>query len=359
MKKLYIFGTLAVLVSTLVVSFNHTLALFRTGGYTEGLEWWATIGAETAFLMGVVKIVNSRRNGTSPGWAAIMLFMLGLSVVGWSNVLAGLDRGLTGILLGVLIPLFLFGAESVLSDEFIKSAKQKDKSGHDVNDQDKSGYDNIRMNKSGHNAVHPDLSRSRYDMDNPDKSGQNIIQLDKSVHNVIQTDKSGSGHNHIQLDKSGQDTNQLDNSKQDNSHMDKSGYDNIQESKSGQDIIEKSGHDAIQENKTGQDNIQENESGHDVIQENKSGQDTIQADKSGQDEKSGHDTEHKSGSGQNIIQLDKSRQNTEEEIQRVIEFARRIEKETGKRPGRDRLKKLANCTEYVAKKALEELKKTG
>src|SRR5690606_30025602 len=100
MKAINIIGAFTVLACNLVVSFSHTLGLFRAGGFSGGLEIIATVGVETVFIMGALNIVVARLRGVSPGVPAILGGLLGVALVSWSNVSAGWEYGITGILLG-------------------------------------------------------------------------------------------------------------------------------------------------------------------------------------------------------------------------------------------------------------------
>lgn len=115
MRKLNVLAALTVLVCNLIVSFNHSLDLFRDGGFTGYLAYVAVIGCEITFVMGALNIVVSRMKGERPGAPAILGGLLGVALVGWSNVAAGWAYGLTGILLGLATPVSLVVAEMILS----------------------------------------------------------------------------------------------------------------------------------------------------------------------------------------------------------------------------------------------------
>jgi len=120
MKIINILGAFIVLGCNLWVSFTHTLDLFRAGGFSGGLEIIATVGVETVFLMGAFNIDVSRLRGVSPGVPAILGGLLGVALVSWSNVSAGWEYGITGILLGLATPASLIVAEAILSREAIQ-----------------------------------------------------------------------------------------------------------------------------------------------------------------------------------------------------------------------------------------------
>lgn len=114
MRGLNIFGAMVVLAANLYVSFNHTLDLFESAGFTGNRAVVATIGAEAGFLVGVVNLVVARFKGIQPGWPAKASGVLGLFLVGWSNVAAGWPYGVVGVALGLYIPAMMFATEANL-----------------------------------------------------------------------------------------------------------------------------------------------------------------------------------------------------------------------------------------------------
>lgn len=120
MKAINIIGAFTVLACNLVVSFSHTLDLFRAGGFSGGLEIIATVGVETVFIMGALNIVVARLRGVSPGAPAVMGGLLGVVLVSWSNVAAGWEYGWPGVLLGLATPASLIVAEAILSREIVQ-----------------------------------------------------------------------------------------------------------------------------------------------------------------------------------------------------------------------------------------------
>src|SRR5690606_3790981 len=114
MRGVNIFGAMVVLAANLYVSFNHTLDLFESAGFTGNRAVVATIGAEAGFLVGVVNLVVARFKGIQPGWPAKASGVLGLFLVGWSNVAAGWPYGVVGVALGLYIPAMMFATEANL-----------------------------------------------------------------------------------------------------------------------------------------------------------------------------------------------------------------------------------------------------
>lgn len=59
MKSINVIGAFTVLLCNIIVSFDHSLELFRAGGFTGSLAYVAVIGAEVTFLMGAFNLVSS------------------------------------------------------------------------------------------------------------------------------------------------------------------------------------------------------------------------------------------------------------------------------------------------------------
>src|SRR5690606_12142754 len=123
MKKLNILGAVLVLLCAVSVSYSHSVALFEAGGFRGWMAHCGVIAVEATFLLGVLNLVVSRIKGEPPGKPAIFGGLLGVLLVGWSNVAAGWSFGLTGILLGLVIPCALIVSEAILSKAILQSPK--------------------------------------------------------------------------------------------------------------------------------------------------------------------------------------------------------------------------------------------
>ena len=119
MRVFNILGGLGVLLCNIVVSYNHSIELFQSGGYEGWMAHVAVIGAETTFILGALNIVVARLRGVSPGAPAILGGLLGVALVSWSNAAAGWSYGLPGILLGLATPASLIVAEAMISREIL------------------------------------------------------------------------------------------------------------------------------------------------------------------------------------------------------------------------------------------------
>lgn len=120
MKVINIIGAFLVLVCNLVVSFNHSIELFRSGGFTGALALWAVVGAEVTFLLGALNLVVARMKHQPPGAPAIAGGLLGTGLVAWSNVAAGWEYGLVGVALGLMPPASMLVSEGILSREILQ-----------------------------------------------------------------------------------------------------------------------------------------------------------------------------------------------------------------------------------------------
>lgn len=119
MRVFNILGGLGVLLCNIVVSYNHSIELFQSGGFEGWMAHVAVIGAETTFILGALNIVVARLRGVSPGAPAILGGLLGVALVSWSNAAAGWSYGLPGILLGLATPASLIVAEAMISREIL------------------------------------------------------------------------------------------------------------------------------------------------------------------------------------------------------------------------------------------------
>lgn len=115
MMALNFVGGVVILLANLVISYNHSIELFRSGGFSGWMAHVAVIGTESVFLLGVFNLVDARLRGRSPDIPAILAGILGVFIVGWSNVKAGWEYGKVGITLGAVVPASMIIAEANLA----------------------------------------------------------------------------------------------------------------------------------------------------------------------------------------------------------------------------------------------------
>lgn len=126
MRIFSIIGSLVVLACVLVVSYSHTYALMVSVGFHGIFGHFAVVAFEALFLVSATNIVFAKTRGVPPGTPLYAGFFLGLSVVFWGNVRAGLDYGLTGAIIGGLVPVTLVVGESILAFALIVSRQAGD-----------------------------------------------------------------------------------------------------------------------------------------------------------------------------------------------------------------------------------------
>lgn len=129
-------GTLGLLVSVAIialniyVSFNHTLELYRSAGFSHGglMDFCATLALELVFVSGsVINIVNIK-NGKH--WkeriASTSVGIAGIALIMWSNISALWGHGVTGVILGIITPLSIIGFEFILAEVYAKKDRKED-----------------------------------------------------------------------------------------------------------------------------------------------------------------------------------------------------------------------------------------
>lgn len=124
MKKLNIAGAFLVLCCAVSVSYSHSVALFEAGGFRGWMAHAGVVAVEVTFLMGALNIVVARLKRRPVGAPAAMGGILGVILVSWSNIAAGWSAGITGILLGLVIPAALITAEAILSRAILQPKKE-------------------------------------------------------------------------------------------------------------------------------------------------------------------------------------------------------------------------------------------
>lgn len=122
-KIINIIGAAIVLLANIYVSFNHSIELFRLGGFEREIAYMGVIGAEVTFLLGVLNVTVSKLKGEKAGIPAYAGFYLGVSLILWSNIHAGLKAGIIGIILGAVTPASLIVAEAIIGRAILHTSQ--------------------------------------------------------------------------------------------------------------------------------------------------------------------------------------------------------------------------------------------
>lgn len=190
-KTYFIIGVWIILVCATAVSFSDTVELYRSAGIAGGFEWlnellgldnlfsrelFATIAAEIGFIMGLLGLLDSQMRGVKPTfkthWQEYMLFFAGLIIVGWSNISETVGYNYLigqphkGIALGISIPLFVFGAESVLSKHYLSHKQQVNTSNstRKANASEDANFDtSLKSTRNGDTNFAPSANDTRND----------------------------------------------------------------------------------------------------------------------------------------------------------------------------------------------------
>lgn len=125
MRLFSIIGSLVVLVCVVCVSYSHTYALMVSVGFHGVFGHMAVVAFEALFLVSVTNIIFARVRGVRPGTPLYMGSMLGVGIVFWGNVRAGLAYGISGAIIGGLIPVCLVVGESILAFSLITTRAQE------------------------------------------------------------------------------------------------------------------------------------------------------------------------------------------------------------------------------------------
>lgn len=110
--------SLVIILLNVYVSWNHTLELFHEAGFKrEGyMDIAGVCAVELTFLLGSCHVIGARMKGRKPGWGSVLTGALGVGLIMWSNIRAGVDYGLTGVMIGIAVPLSIILCETILAD---------------------------------------------------------------------------------------------------------------------------------------------------------------------------------------------------------------------------------------------------
>lgn len=220
MKVFNITISFAIIALNIYVSFNHTLTLFRAGGFSQGglldflpIDIAAVVAAELVFFMGCVNIIYSRVKNIPAGLPAYLTGGLGVCLIMWSNIYTHTNYGPVGIILGVCVPLGIVFSELMFSHAVTTTQKTS----HMVNDQSHEQPHNTQDERTELTQPHTkngggvDSHDKRLDTQDShglttNKVSQSHTQQDKTTQSSHTDDKahkqSGNSHRTSQKEKS-------------------------------------------------------------------------------------------------------------------------------------------------------------
>ena len=178
MRVLNIIGASIVLIANVYVSFTHSIELFKSGGFSNELAYMGVIGAETTFLLVVLNLVVSKLKGEKVGPPAYAGFYLGVMLILWSNIAAGVSAGVVGIILGAVTPASLIVSEMILTKAILQHQKRKQSSQNKMEkSQPKTPKSEQEISKSNLQTVGENTSQKS--KDDPDKLVEIALKLYK------------------------------------------------------------------------------------------------------------------------------------------------------------------------------------
>lgn len=380
---------LVVLLCSFTVSFVHSMALFESFGFNASipipflglqipLSIVATVIIELVFLTATGIIIYSKINGLKVRRYTIAGSVFGIVMVGWSNIASTSVYGIGGWLIGASIPLSVWLVEGMFMETVFANKEKKQNNDQPEANQDETnqpdtnqmvnsyrhtnqmvgtyhnsyqmvGYQN-EMVGSHQDTYQPDdyQDAKQYDTNQVvgyqsegyhtnNQADAGIGDSDQMVGTYHTSKVDNHDHNTNQVTNHSYTTNQPDNHIQATNHETDQMDDTNQNEATNQ--VTDHDHNTDQPNDTTKQT-------NDHYQNNNY-QDTDQSD-----------DDHKQATNQNENTTNHD-DDTEKEIARAKEVALLIKQETGKLPGRLRLEKAAGCSQWVARKALSQLKKTG
>lgn len=153
------FGLL-ILGCAIYVSFAHTIELFVVHGtpYTHAIA--ATVTVELIFILSALIIVVGKLKSRPIGFIGTAGFLYGAGISGWANVAYYAQHGISGVLIGISIPLGVLISESMVTKAITEFSS---KSKHPI-------ASSSKLEPSS--SSHPEKLESSHDS-NPEKSSSN------------------------------------------------------------------------------------------------------------------------------------------------------------------------------------------
>ncbi len=121
-------GILGIIVSVVIiglniyVSFNHTLLLFQSVGFTRDgfMDIAAVTAVELTFISSsIINVVNIKnRKPWRQRKVSIGVGVSGIALIMWSNIKASYIYGMDGVIIGAVIPLSIVAWEFILAEVY-------------------------------------------------------------------------------------------------------------------------------------------------------------------------------------------------------------------------------------------------
>lgn len=290
---------LIMLLCIIITSAAHSLQLLRYAGATGGLEYFLLIVWELLFITSSFLLDRAFKQGKYGEWQLWLPFVMGLAFIEASNIV-GMAANLAGLLIGGSTFIVLLCLKWML----IWQMKNPDVSTKKTVTND-DAYDNISK------AIQREI------LTNQTPAATPLIDHNRNAYDdIAKILEMGEKH---QVENDGEVFK----------------YQRLDEVESQENEVQKTG-------ETDQEKPEKK---------------TIKMDEDDQEElekspdKTGETTpKNKDGNGKKKNNISPKRK------ARIIEMARKWYKENGKLPGRVNLSKAAKCSEYEARKVLEQLK---
>jgi len=124
-------STVIVLLGTIVFSIAHSIQLLREAGATGGLEYIGVVMFEVVFISSTATLTKSlMTKKRSKFWLiglifSLLGFLLGIAFVWWSNI-TGMAPTRTGKIIGFCTPILLIIVEGILAFRYLSQSDEED-----------------------------------------------------------------------------------------------------------------------------------------------------------------------------------------------------------------------------------------
>lgn len=132
-RTVLILVNLIILASAIIISAAHSLELMRYAGMRGGLEWVGMVAFELTFIFSSHLLDKDfRRRNWKSGWATWTGFLMGVVFVGFSNYM-GMAHNKVGRTIGLAIPALLIVSKGLLMHQARQRAEAAQE--HDAQNQ--------------------------------------------------------------------------------------------------------------------------------------------------------------------------------------------------------------------------------